>query len=190
MRKQTVIAVTVLLLLFATGQFALADTIDFETFTDGDTVNTQFSGVTFGGDPVALTAGLSLNEFDFPPASGFNVIFDANGPITVTFTGSVTDVSAYLTYTAASTLQIFDSSNNLVGTYNSLSISNVGSNELFSVSYAGGIDHAVFSGDPAGGSFTLDDLSFSAGTVPSVPEPASLLLLATGAVLLMKKVRR
>jgi hypothetical protein len=190
MRKLTVIVVTVLLLLFAAAQLAVADTIDFETLTDQDTVNTQFSGVTFGGDPQVLTAQKSVNEYDFPPTSGVNVIFDANGPITVTFAGSVTDVSAYLTYLEASTLQIFDSSNTLVGTYNSLSSSNLGSNELFSLSYAGGISRAVFMGDPAGGSFTLDDLSFSAGPVSSVPEPTSLLLLATGAVVLTKKVRR
>ncbi|MGH9614348.1 MAG: hypothetical protein ACRD4P_14840 [Bryobacteraceae bacterium] len=51
--------------------FAKADTlvINFEGFSDGDILANQIPGLNFTNVQVA-TAGISLNEFDFPPRSG------------------------------------------------------------------------------------------------------------------------
>ena len=47
---------------------AQATVIDFESLTDSNSVTTQFAGVTFQ-NALVLTAGLSLNESEFPPQS-------------------------------------------------------------------------------------------------------------------------
>jgi hypothetical protein len=61
-------------------------TIDFESLSDSEIVTTQYAGVgvTFS-NATALTAGISLNEFDFPPNSGVNVVYDEGGPMTISF---------------------------------------------------------------------------------------------------------
>ena len=51
--------------LFASALPGLCTTLDFESLSDLESVTNQFSGVTFA-NAVALTAGISLNEFDFP----------------------------------------------------------------------------------------------------------------------------
>ncbi len=73
-------------LLFGAVQSVSATTIDFEGLNDGDAVTTQFAaqGVIMSNSTV-LTAGASLNEFEFPPASGINVAVDDGGPLTLTF---------------------------------------------------------------------------------------------------------
>src|SRR5580700_6502590 len=83
------------LLLFGY-QPARADiaTISFETLPDGTpifdgtSITTQFPGLTFTNTTV-ISAGISLNEFEFPPHSGSNVAFDDGGPITIAFTNPV-----------------------------------------------------------------------------------------------------
>src|SRR5688572_11915416 len=58
--------------------------IDFDALGDGDgdAVTNQFAGVMFSNATV-LTAGLSLNELDYPPRSGSNVVYDNGAPITI-----------------------------------------------------------------------------------------------------------
>ena len=52
-------------------------------------------------------------------------------------------------------------------------------NERITLSFASGITRLVIAGDPAGGSFVMDDLAVS-----PVPEPAGALLLMAGLVAL------
>src|SRR5882672_6224065 len=75
-----------LLFLAIAPQLAYSDTVvlDFEGFSDSDFLTTQIPGLTFS-NAMVLTASISLNEFDFPPHSGSNVIFDAGGPIGISF---------------------------------------------------------------------------------------------------------
>lgn len=166
---------------------AYATTIDFETLTDSDPVTTQFSGLTFSNARV-LTAGISLNELEFPPSSGANVVVDDGGPIRIDFASAVLSVSGRFTYLQSLTITAFDSLLNPVATSNSLFGSNlalsgdVGSsaNELLTLNHAGGISRVLMTGNVAGGSsFTLDDLTYTAA---SVPEPSTLLLLGAGLV--------
>jgi hypothetical protein len=167
-------------------------TIDFEGLPDGTVLNTQFAGLTFS-HALALEAGISLNEFEFPPHSGTLVASDDGGAIELVFAAPATAVTAFFTYNTALTLTAFDSSNNVVAVAGSLFGSNLAlsgapgssANEPITLSFAAGFSRLVIAGDPAGGSYTMDDLSVSV-----VPEPGSALLLLAGGPLLMAAVAR
>ncbi|MDP2007950.1 MAG: PEP-CTERM sorting domain-containing protein [Rubrivivax sp.] len=156
-------------------------TYDFEQFGDGDSVAAQIAGLTFINGTV-LTAGISLNEFDFPPASGANVVFDDGGVMEIQFSSPVFSVGGAFTYGTALSFNVYDASDFLLGTVISAASSNLalsgdpGSavNEVLSFASAGGlISRIVISGDAAGGSFVLDDLTVDLGGSTSVPEPAT-----------------
>ena len=169
---------------------AKADTLlDFEGFSDSTILTNEYLDVTFA-NAVILSSGISLNEFEFPPHSGTNVASDNNGPMSIGFSTPVTSFSGYFTYLEPLELDAFDASNNVVATVfstfasNDALFGNPGSspNEFLHVSYAGGISHVMVTGDLSGGSFTLDDATYSNGA-PSVPESSSLALLSTGLAL-------
>ncbi len=159
--------------------------IDFEQFTDSQAVTTQIPGLTFSNTSV-LTAGISLNELEFPPHSGVNVAFDSGGPIGITFSAPITSFSGYFTYTVPVNIIAYNAADSPVAQATSAFSSNLaisgdpGSspNEFLSVSSAGGIDFVLLTGDPAGGSFVMDDISYVSSTPTGVPEPS--LLLPTG----------
>lgn len=188
-----------LFLMLLVPQFCLSDGINFDNFSEGDFITTQIPGLTFSNTEV-LTAGSNLNDFEFPPSSGTNVAFDSGGPIEILFGDSIIDFAARFTYVAPLTLQAFDAANNLVGTISSAFNTNIalsgdpGSspNELLAVTFAGGFSRVHIEADPSGGSFTMDDISFttSGGTPAPVPEPSTLLTMATGIVLVFFFQRR
>jgi hypothetical protein len=186
-----------LLLCLLIPSFLFADTIDFEGLPDSTQLTTQYAGLTFTNATV-ITAGISLNEFEFPPNSGVNVVFDDGGPITIDFSTAVSSVGAYFTYIEPLTLDGFDATDNLLASATSAFSSNdalygdPGSspNEFISISDAGGISSITITGDPAGDSFVMDDLTFTPITTTSAPEPSSGLLLLTSAIVLMAFHRR
>ena len=163
---------------------ALAATLDFESLADLESVGQQFaaSGVTFS-NAIALTAGLSVNEVDVPPHSGSVVISDDGGPMTLTFTNAVQQVGGFFTYAAPLTLNAYDAAGHWLGSIGSAFSNNTtllgaaGSmpNEWLQLSAAAGMARLTISGDAAGGSFVLDDLS-----ITPVPEPAAAWLLVIG----------
>ncbi len=165
-----------------------AATINFDNLADSTSVTNQFSGLSFQNATI-LTSGISLNEFEFPPHSGDNVVFDDNGPLTIAFTTPVISVDGYLTYLTTLNLDAYDLSNTLVTSISSAFFSNLalsgdtGSspNELLSLSYVGGISRLVITGDTLGSSFTLDDLTVSYRDESPIPEPGSLALFCIGA---------
>jgi len=171
-----------LLFLIATAGSAQGGsvTLDFEGFPDSTILTTQYPGLTFT-NTIILTAGISLNEFEFPPHSGVNVASDNNGPITIDFTTPITSFSGYFTYVEPLTLDGFDASNTEVASAMSLYSSNdalfgdPGSspNEFIQISYAGEMSSVTITGDPAGGSFVMDDVTYAT----AVPEPSSIILL-------------
>lgn len=175
-----------------------ASVIDFDSLGDGETVTNQFAamGVNFQGVR-ALSAGLSLNEFEFPPRSDFNVITDESGPILITFSLPQSMVLAYFTYTQAITIRAFDAASADLGSVSSqagcasnLALSGTAGclpNQLITLSGLGNISRVMISGAPNGGSFTLDDLTFEPTAMTSVPEPAYALL--TVAVLAFAVIR-
>jgi hypothetical protein len=140
-------------------------------------------GVTFYNTTV-ITAGMSLNEFEFPPHSGSNVVFDDRGPMAVSFSTSMSNFGAYFTYALPLTLSFYDSHNNPERSVNSPFPSNFVSsgnprNESLSFAYASGISSLFIAGDPLGSSFVMDDLTANPVSM-AVPEPSTLLLLASG----------
>jgi hypothetical protein len=189
--KNRVVNFCVLAALVASGSLpAAADTIDFEGLPDSTIVTTQYPGLTFT-NAIILTAGISLNEFEFPPHSGTNVVSDNGGFMTIAFSTPVTSVSGYFTYLEPLTLTAFDSGSNQLGqTFSAfsrnLALSGApGSspNELLALNFSTGISSVTIAGDPVGGSFVLDDLPYSP-LVDVTPEPASILLFLTGAAVL------
>ena len=170
-----------------------ATTIGFEGLSDGTSVDNFYagSGVTFT-NALVLTAGISLNEVEFPPHSGQNVVLDNGGPITLSFSSLINSFSAYFTYVASLQAVAYDDSSNQVDLVSSLFTDNSTSsgnptNELLSLSFANGIRKIVLAGDPAGGSFVMDDVNFTAGEIENppgnpVPEPQSFWLIGTGIV--------
>ncbi len=198
--RNTCIRVVVLLSAI-TSTNAHSVTIDFESLLDLEGVSSQYAslGVTFS-NATALTAGISLNEFEFPPVSGSNVVFDSGGMMSILFATSMESVGGYFTYAGPLTLIAYDATDAIVGSATSAFDSNqaqsgvAGSapNEFLQLSSATGISRITFTGDPAGGSFTLDDLIFTAlASLPpstAVPEPATLLLFLVGGMVLL--VRR
>lgn len=178
--------------LFCAGTLACAPaaalTIDFETLADGELLTSQFAGLGFT-NAVALQAGFSLNDFEFPPHSGSVVIADDGGPIGVAFAAPVLQVGAYFTYTSPVTLTAFDALDQVLGSATSAYVSNLalsgdaGSspNELLQLAFATGIARLTLSGDPLGASFVVDDLSFTPKAV-AIPEPATALLALAGLV--------
>ena len=155
----------------------------FDAFNDGDLLTSLGGGVTLSNTTV-IQAGLSLNETEFPPRSGSNVVFDSGGPITIDFASPVFSVGGYFSYVVGLTFSAYDIANGLLGTdFSAFSVNtalsgDVGSapNEFLGFSSAGGlIARVVITGDPLGGLFTLDDLTVDAGT--TLPEPQTLALV-------------
>lgn len=175
---------------------ALATPVDFEGYSDLHPFTNEIAGLTFANASV-LTAGISLNEFEYPPRSGTNVVFDDGGSLAIEFAMPVTSILAYLSYASRVTLDVYDAGSNLVGTTTSLFMNNLalsgdsGSspNEALSVLIAGGFSRAVFTGDVASGSFTLDDLTYSTRS-NGVPEPSTLVLALLGLVALFPRRQR
>lgn len=166
---------------------ASAVVIDFESLPDLTSVGATYGGVTFT-NATAITAGLTLNEFEFPPHSGISVAFDDGGPITGTFAALATSVGFHVTYTTPVTFSIYNSSAMQVGQITSLFSTNLTSssnppNELMLLNYAGGIASFTIQGDPLGNSLVIDDLSFTPGTTPPVPDENAVSALGFGLVL-------
>ncbi len=175
-----------LLIVFSHRLVAATITLDFEGFPDSTTLDTQYPGLTFS-NTIILTAGISLNEFEFPPHSGSNVVSDNGGPLTIAFITPVFFFGGFFTYAEPLTLAAFDASSNRVAqgistfSSNDALVGDPGSspNEFLSVSFLAGISSVTITGDPAGGSFVLDDATI---TAPDVPEPSSALLSLTVAI--------
>jgi len=164
--------------------------LNFESLTDLESVTNQFPGLTFS-NTTALVAGISLNEFDFPPRSGITVLFDDGGPINIVFSPLVLSFSAYFTYIVPLSLEAFDAADSSVALAQSLFSANDGftgelgssPNELLQVFHGGGLSRVVITGDVFGSSFTMDDVS-----VTAVPEPSGshLIIIAALAIALFR----
>lgn len=78
MRRCLALSLGFVLLLGAL-QRASATTVEFEGFADSTVLSAQLPGLTVS-NAIVLSAGISLNEFEFPPRSGANVASDSGGP--------------------------------------------------------------------------------------------------------------
>jgi PEP-CTERM motif len=197
MRRAAGVVLSGILLLCP--QVGRASTIvDFETLNDSDVLTNQIAGLMFSNSTV-LTAGVSLNEIDFPPRSGSNVVFDDGGAISIVFSAPQLNVGAYFNYVAGLVFQAFDAGHNLLGFQASGFTSNVATagepgsspNEFLQFTSATGIGSITVLGDAGGGSFTLDDLTLTPldnGPTP-VPEPSTLALIIGGVATALRRRR-
>jgi hypothetical protein len=169
------------MLLCATTAGASSVTINFDNLQDSEFISTQYTGLTFT-NAIAETASISLFESEFPPHSSPTVAADYSGPMRIDFSTAVSDVGGYFTYAEPLLLIAFDAGNVSLGSIASKFSSNFVSsgnppNELLLLPF-NNIRYVTFLGDPAGGSFALDDLTYNTrpAAVP-VPEPGTFYLL-------------
>lgn len=145
----------------------VADTINFDELSDGTSLTTQYPGGTFANATV-ISAGISLNELEFPPRSSANVIFNDGGAMQITFTQPITSFEAYFTYNSRVTIVAFDAGNNQVKSLSSQFTSNLalsgasGSapNERLALTSQPAIARILISTEAAEGVFVLDDLTY------------------------------
>ena len=158
---------------------ASAVMLDFEDLPDLALVNDFYAseGIHFT-EAISLTAGFSLNEFDFPPSSGLIAIGDDWGAIEIIFDQDAEDIFANFTYSVGLTLTAYDDNDALIGAVSSLSLDNYGSSELITLGFTG-VQRLVIEGDQLGASFIMDDFNFELNSAP-VPEPATILLFSFG----------
>jgi len=185
-------AVCVFVLLGISTQSAVGGVIDFEGIADSTVLANQIAGLHFSNAAVIDEFGL-LNFGELPPHSGIAVATDFGGPMSITFAAPVLSVAGFFTYGTQLSVKAFDSASQLVASTKSAFQNNEllsgvpGSspNEMISVS-AKSISRVTITGDPSGGSFVLDDLTFSPSTTSVVPEPGTgALASATIAALLV-----
>lgn len=148
--------------------------IDFEDLPDLTSVDDFYAslGIHFQS-AISLTAGFSLNEFDYPPSSGLIAIGDDNAPIMISFDTPAENIFANFTYGSQLTFSAYDDLGTLIGSYVNPTSSNLGSTEFIPLSFAN-----VSSLEIAGvvnNSYIMDDLNFT-----PVPEPSTIALLGSG----------
>jgi hypothetical protein len=167
--------------------------LDFESLADTEPVTTQFAadGITFG-NAVALTAGMSLNEIDFPPSSGTDVISGfGSGPLTISFLQPADSVQLNLVSAGQVTLSYFDASNALILSNSTGSFLGV----PIVTGTPAGLAIAKMTLANAGGNadtFTVDNLlvRLDDREIPPIPEPSAFLAMACGLVTVGASLRR
>ncbi len=174
--SRSILLSTTLFISFFITTPAQATLVTFEGLSDNVSLSNEVPGLTFSGATV-LTAGVSLNEFDFPPKSGDNVVSALSGLLEITFLDLMDTVSGYFSYTNPLIFSIYNTGGDLLASTQSTGASNLGSSELISLSSQGIALLRVNSNGP----FTLDDLSYN---TTSIPEPATTLLFAIGAIVI------
>jgi len=181
------------ILLFASVA-APATVINFEGLSDSDMIG-RIGAAEFT-DTYVASAGSSLNDLEFPPNSGINVVYNPDDMINVRFDDLMEKVGAFVTYTSPVFLQAFDDNGVLVTTVVSLYFANTAltgdpgaaPNEYLEVSALSGIRSVLFSTGLLGPTFVIDDLTFEAlagpgpGPGPGLPEPPTALLILLGLV--------
>jgi hypothetical protein len=183
------------LLLSSVPSHAYVITFDDPGFPDlrdsiglGVIVQDEFSalGITFS-NTVALTAGISLNEIEFPPRSGDIVVANAGLSImSLVFSIPVMSAGGFFTYSipgGSLLLTAYDEGGNPMGqtgaSYSDNTAGGFGDagsspNEFLQIAGVGPIYRLDIDG--GAGSFSLDDFT------AAVPEPSSLLLFLGGLV--------
>lgn len=201
--KKKLIRILFLLIAPLIASQVQAGIIGFEELTDGTPIRDFYAsqGVTFNL-ATAITAGLSLNEIEFPPYEGVNAVYDNTGPVDIIFATPTNSVAAFFTYLAPLQITAFDISGTALSTIGSAFNNNTflsgdpGStpNERLGFAFSSPvIAHINITGDINGSSFTFDNLSFS-NNINSVPEPNTLQLFTIVAIMwfafLFNRIRR
>lgn len=177
-RNKKVIIQAQALVMAALPSLSAASIIDFETLPDLVSITNQYTanGINFN-NAIALTAGFSLNEIDYPPSSGNVAIGDDSAPLEIHFSSSTQNISAHFTYGSQLTFKAYDFNGNLLSTFINSGLNNLGASELISLSFTG-VGSLTIQGTEIN-SFIMDDLSYT--SQPSVvPLPGALISFASG----------
>ena len=166
---------------------AHAALVDFESLALAEVVTNQFAAqnVEFG-NAVTLVAGISLNEIDFPPSSGVNVVSGLDDdPLTADLLVDVSHVGFQITTADIAFVRYFDSLDVLLGEV--LVAPNLGGHTFVSLD-GSGISRVSVGSQATGNAFflTIDDFESSG----AVPEPATVILLVSGLGPLVLRRRR
>ncbi len=170
MELPSIRALTVSLFLALASPSFGATLLTFDDQADSTIITNQYPAASFS-NTIVLTAGITLNEFEFPPRSGRNVISDNGGPVRAVFSVPQSSVEVFVTYNTPVTLRAFDINNNLISSVTSRAgcVSNTalsgtagcGPNERLSLTSTIGIVSVTITGAAGGNSFTADDLQFA-----------------------------
>lgn len=190
---QTFILMVAVLGLLLAPCCAYATDIDFETIADQVAVGNSYAadGVIFN-NALSLTAGFSLNEFDYPPHSGVRAVGDSGGPMEMVFTNPITAFSGWFTWAAPIELDIYLDNNftlflgSIITTSDNLGFSQ----QVGLIDLAGTFQSIrILELDPSSQGMIMDDLSFTPAETP-VPEPSTLVLLGTACAAALSRLRR
>lgn len=157
-----------------------AENLDFEDLADLTLVGETYGyyGIHFA-NAIALRAGLSLNETDYPPHSGVTVISTATpGTLDIWFDSPRSVIGFYFTDESSMSLHFFvnpDFTEFIGGCgFTDSNIGTIGDASCGTYPSFRSVRILSFSD----GAFTLDDIYLSPDNVPSpVPDPGSTLLL-------------
>jgi hypothetical protein len=161
--------------------------IDFESLALDEFVTTQYADehVLFG-NAVTLVAGISLNEVDFPPTSGVNVISGLGaGSLGVAFVQPAHFVAFNITTADTAVARYYDATATLLG--QSVIDANLGASSRVEFDTSGQVIAGITIGSLATGHaffLTLDDFE------AAIPEPTSFVVMALGLVPIAAAVRR
>ena len=161
--------------------------VDFEGLPDanyyfgGNTnLGGYYAGLNFGADATILDQAIyGYNSGGYPPHSGDAVLFSVSDPVIRVDFSSATN-HAELWYTTATDLwlEAYDSGNNLL-TSSTAGGSNYGSNSFLDVNWGSNSIAYVLIHD-TGDFFTVDDFGWEDTGGHPVPEPTTVLLMASG----------
>jgi hypothetical protein len=170
---------------------AQASTITFEDLPSdnmflggGLNIGTFYTGLTFGPYVTGLNATTDYDGSIFPPKSGDIVVWSAfDDFVTVQFNQALSFVSIYYSSTQPLTLTAFDASSQSLGSITGAANTNgvdPGTIDVLSLSLDG-ISGITIGAPGAASLFILDDLTYTPqSTGSTVPEPSTLVLMASG----------
>jgi hypothetical protein len=189
--RNTTLLISAWIVLFAPCK-ASATTLTFEDLPDLTDVNDFYAaqGIHFA-NAISLTAGFSLNEFDYPPSSGVVVVGDSGGPLRLVFDAPANNVFAHFTHGSALTFTAYSDKSFLspIGTFSPVGNSNLGASTLINVPFAN--FESLQMSVAIQGTLTIDDLNFRLSpNGASVPEPSTLLLLSSGVFVTLRGLRQ
>jgi hypothetical protein len=190
-RRPGLTSLASLIALVATALPAHALFIDFESLALDEVVESQFAAdqVVFD-NAIIVVAGISLNEFDFPPASGSNVITGLDpGALGVSFLQPAQHVRVQLTTAELVAVRYYDASSALLGEI--LVAANLGGNTLVDFAASSPLISEIAIASVLGGnafSLTADDLEVS--FEGAIPEPSGFVAMACGFAVLAAALRR
>lgn len=160
-------------------------TIDFEQYPGYTQIDNQYSAEHVTFDNALQLVAPTYNYFDYPPHSGSGVITnDPSDPIQVNFTGIVYGVSGWYADPNGVTVTAYDGSGGVLDTFSGAPV--IGSNNEFTIASGSPIAYFTISDDAGNADGeTVDDITYTV-----TPEPGSIFLLGSGALVLAGFLRR